>query len=61
MPVPVQYFTYLNPNRYFVEILRSIFLKGAGINILWPDMAALLVYGLAIMLLSSWRFRKRLD
>jgi len=61
MPLPVQYFTYLNPNRYFVEILRSIFLKGAGLNILWPDMAALLVQGLAIMLLSSWRFRKRLD
>ena len=61
MPVPVQYFTYLNPNRYFVEILRSIFLKGATIDILWPHMTALLVYGLAIMLLSSWRFRKRLD
>jgi ABC-2 type transport system permease protein len=61
MPLPVQYFTYLNPNRYFVQILRSIFLKGAGLNILWPDMAALLVYGTAIMLLSSWRFRKRLD
>jgi ABC-2 type transport system permease protein len=61
MPLPVQYFTYLNPNRYFVEILRSIFLKGTGLNILWPDMAALLVYGTAIMLLSSWRFRKRLD
>ncbi|HUK15221.1 MAG TPA: ABC transporter permease [Bryobacteraceae bacterium] len=61
MPLPVQYFTYLNPNRYFVEILRSIFLKGAGLNILWPDMAALLAEGLAIMLLSSWRFRKRLD
>jgi ABC-2 type transport system permease protein len=60
MPVPIQYFTYLNPLRYYLVILRGIFLKGIGIGILWPQMAALLVYGLVVIVLSSLRFRKTL-
>ncbi|HTS47781.1 MAG TPA: hypothetical protein VMH05_07550 [Bryobacteraceae bacterium] len=61
MPVPVQYLTYLDPLRYFMEIVRSIFLKGAGASLLWRDMLALLIYGIAILGLSAARFRKRLD
>ncbi len=61
MPLPVQYLTYLNPLRYFIEIVRGIFLKGVGIAVLWPQMVALLVYGIAILGLSAARFRKRLD
>lgn len=61
MPVPVQFLTYLDPLRYFMEIVRSIFLKGAGVSLLWQDMLALLVYGVAILGLSAARFRKRLD
>jgi len=61
MPLPVQYLTYLDPLRYFMEIVRSIFLKGAGVSLLWRDMLALLVYGVAILGLSAARFRKRLD
>lgn len=61
MPVPVQYFTYLNPLRYFIEIVRGIFLKGIGIDVLWPQMAALAVYGVTVMTLSTLRFRKRFD
>jgi len=61
MPVPVQYLTYLDPLRYFMEIVRSIFLKGAGVSLLWQDMLALLIYGIAILGLSAVRFRKRLD
>lgn len=61
MPVPVQYLTLLDPLRYFMEIVRSIFLKGAGIDLLWRDMLALLVYGAAILSLSAMRFQKRLD
>lgn len=61
MPVPVQYLTYLDPLRYFMEIVRSVFLKGAGVSLLWRDMLALLVYGVAILGLSAARFRKRLD
>lgn len=61
MPVLVQWFTYLNPLRYFIEIVRGIFLKGTGVSILWPQMAALLVYGVTVMGLSTLRFRKRFD
>jgi len=61
MPLPVQYLTFLNPLRYFMEIVWGIFLKGTGIAILWPQMLALLVFGAAVLGLSVLRFHKRLD
>lgn len=61
MPAAVQYLTYLNPLRYFMQILRGIFLKGVGVDVLWPQMAALAVFGVAIIVLSALRFHKRLD
>jgi ABC-2 type transport system permease protein len=61
MPVPVQYLTYLNPLRYFIEIVRGIFLKGTGISILWPQMLCLAVYGMVVLGLSVVRFHKKLD
>ena len=61
MPVVVQYCTYLNPLRYFMEIVRTIFLKGTGVEVLWRQMLAMLVFGVAMLLLSASRFRKRLD
>ena len=61
MPVAVQYLTYLNPLRYFIEIVRGIFLKGVGVTVLWPQMAALLVYGVTVLGLSAARFHKTLD
>lgn len=61
MPVAVQYLTYLNPLRYFMEIVRGLFLKGVGIEALWPQMAALLIFGVLILGLSAVRFHKRLD
>jgi ABC-2 type transport system permease protein len=61
MPIAVQYFTYLNPLRYLIEIARGIFLKGAGITVLWPQMLTLLVYGMVVMGLSASSFRKKLD
>ncbi|MHB8844257.1 MAG: ABC transporter permease [Nitrospirota bacterium] len=60
MPEVFQYMTYLNPLRYFLIIIRGLFLKGNGIAILWPQMAALLVIGVAVISYSSLRFRKRL-
>jgi ABC-2 type transport system permease protein len=61
MPIAVQYFTYLNPLRYLIEIVRGIFLKGAGVSVLWPQMLVLLVYGVTVMGLSASSFRKKLD
>ncbi|MCX5697225.1 MAG: ABC transporter permease, partial [Candidatus Omnitrophica bacterium] len=60
MPQPVQYVTYLVPLRYYLEILRGIFLKGVGVQILWPQILALLVIGITVISLSSLRFHKRL-
>lgn len=61
MPVLVQYLTYLNSVRYFLEISRGVFLKGVGFNILWPQMLGLLALGVAVLLFSTLRFKKRLD
>ncbi len=60
MPQFIQYITYLNPLRYFIVILRGIFLKGTGVAILWPNLLVLLVMGIIIFSLSSLRFHKRL-
>ena len=61
MPAVVQYVTYLNPLRYFLEIVRGIFLKGTGIGVLWPQMGALFLFGVVVLFVSILRFRKRLD
>jgi len=61
MPDAVQYLTFLNPVRYFMEIVRGLFLKGSGVSVLWPQMLALAIFGVVILTLSSLRFRKRLD
>ena len=60
MPEGFQYLTYLNPLRYFLIIIRGVFLKGSGFEILWPQIAALLLLGSIIITLSALRFRKRL-
>jgi ABC-2 type transport system permease protein len=60
MPEPAQWLTYLNPLRYFLVIIRDIFLKGSGWEILWPQFAALAVLGTTLLLISSLRFKKRM-
>lgn len=61
MPEPVQWLTYLNPLRYFMEIVRGVFLKGSGIDQLWPQLAALAVMGSAIVVFSAMQFHKRIE
>lgn len=58
MPEKVQWLTYLNPLRYFLTIIRGIFLKGVGLDILWPQMAALLVLGMVTLWFAARRFQK---
>jgi len=59
MPTWLQAVTYLNPVRYYVEILRAILLKGAGLADLWWRLLALLGFGLGLLTLASLRFHKR--
>ena len=61
MPPVVQLVTYINPLRYFLVIIRGIFLKGVGLEILWPHIAALLGIGLALMYTAVRRVGKTLD
>ncbi|MSV36136.1 MAG: ABC transporter permease [Bryobacterales bacterium] len=61
MPEVVQYFTYLNPMRYFLEVVRGLFLKGSGLDTLWPNLVALAVFGVVILTLSVRRFHKQLE
>jgi ABC-2 type transport system permease protein len=60
MPAVIQPITYLIPLRYFIVIVRGIFLKGVGLAVLWPQIAALLAWGLAIVGLAVARSRKTL-
>jgi ABC-2 type transport system permease protein len=61
MPRVIQWLTYLIPLRYFLVVVRGIFLKGNGLAVLWPQAAALAVLGGAILALAITRFHKRLD
>ena len=58
MPPAVQWLTYLNPIRYFLVIIRGIFLKGVGADILWPQLSALAVLGCIILSFAVQRFHK---
>ena len=60
MPEPIQPFTYLIPLRYFLVILRGIFLKGVGLETFWPEALALFAWGAAILVLATLRSSKRL-
>jgi ABC-2 type transport system permease protein len=59
MPGVIQYATYLIPLRYFLVIVRGIFLKGIGLDLLWPQVAALTLWGGAVLTLAVARSRKR--
>jgi ABC-2 type transport system permease protein len=60
MPDLIQPITYLIPLRYFVIILRGIFLKGVGLETLWPQALALFAWGVVILSLAVMRSSKRL-
>jgi ABC-2 type transport system permease protein len=60
MPQWLQYITYINPLRYFIIVIRGVFLKGIGLEILWPEITALAILGGIAILFSSLRFQKRM-
>lgn len=61
MPRAVQWFTYLLPLRYYFTIIRGVFLRGVGMDVLWPQALGLLVFGTGVLTVSVARFQKRLD
>jgi ABC-2 type transport system permease protein len=58
MPVPFQWLTLLNPLRHFLDIVRAVFLKGAGLDALWPQFLALALIGTTVLTLAIRRFHK---
>ncbi|MBU1700987.1 MAG: ABC transporter permease [Candidatus Eisenbacteria bacterium] len=61
MPKLFQWLTLLNPMRQYLEIVRAIFLKGAGLTVLWRQHLALLVMGVGILVFAASRFRKTIE
>jgi len=59
MPIPVQLVTYLFPTRYFVSILKGVFLKGVGLEVLWLEVLLLLAYGSVVFLIATKRLRQK--
>ena len=60
MPIVLQAITYIFPARYFVEIMKGLFLQGVGIKYLWPQVTALAVYTFLVLNLARKKFSKRL-
>jgi ABC-2 type transport system permease protein len=61
MPRELQWISAVIPLRYFLIIVRSILLKGVGVQLLWSETAVLAAMGIVMMAVASSRFRKRLD
>ncbi|MCX5872813.1 MAG: ABC transporter permease [Deltaproteobacteria bacterium] len=61
MPWVIQYVTYLNPVRYFITIVRGVFLKGSGWDVLWPQLLPIFVMAVVYIACASALFKRRID
>jgi ABC-2 type transport system permease protein len=61
MPKALQILTIVVPARYFIEILRDIYLKGLGIEAFWKEILYIMIFGFAMITLAARRFKKKLD
>jgi ABC-2 type transport system permease protein len=60
MPVPIQIITHVVPARYFVTIVRAIFLKGVGLRVLWVEVLFLVGFSAIVFWLAERRMRQKL-
>ena len=60
MPEPLQYFTLINPLRYAIEMAHRVYLEGAGLALLWPQLWPLAIIAAMTLSAASWMFRHRL-
>jgi ABC-2 type transport system permease protein len=61
MPEALQKLSYLDPLRYFLVVLRGVYLKGVGLEVLWPQLLAMVAIGVTLLTISVFRFHKSLD
>jgi len=59
MPLPARCLTYLIPGRYYMTMVRAIFLKGVGLSVLWSETLTLILLGAVILGLAVWRYQSR--
>jgi ABC-2 type transport system permease protein len=59
MPIPVQVATFLFPTRYFVKILKGIFLRGVGVEVLYTEVGMLAIYALLVFLVAVKKLRQK--
>jgi ABC-2 type transport system permease protein len=58
MPTVIQWLSLLDPLRYMLVIIRGVFLKGIGFDVLWTQFAALLAIGISVLMFAVTRFHK---
>ncbi len=61
MPPVLQWLTYADPLRYYLVVLRSTFLKGVGLDLLWPQFAGMAIFAAVTLTAAALRFSKTLD
>ena len=61
MPHWLQYITYFDPLRYFLVVIRGVYLKGIGVDVLWPQMTAMLAIAISMLTISVLRFHKSIE
>jgi ABC-2 type transport system permease protein len=59
MPQAIQWVTYLIPARYYIIILRGLFLKGNGIEVMWDEALFLFIFAFSMFLLAITKFKKK--
>ena len=60
MPIGLQYLAEASPLRHYMDVVLGLFLKGVGLDVLWPRLAAMLAIGAVLLAFSVWRFRRHL-
>src|SRR5262249_12841740 len=60
MPMFFQWLSYLDPLRYYVACIRAVLLKGAGLDVLWPNVLVLAIFAVVLLLGSASQFRRQL-
>ena len=61
MPLAIQYITYFVPARYFIALLRGVYLKGIGLEILWPSALVLVIWAALVLAVAHRRLKLRLE
>ena len=60
MPIYIKWFSYTLPLTYYLDIIRGIVLKGAGLDVIWPQTLVLIIFAIILMFVSIMRFRKKI-